>query len=304
MQEAIAEFERALALDPVDVDAYRALAGAYERSGRPDRAEATYRRAIELRPQDWASFKDLGVFYFWNGRLREAESCFRRVIELAPDSYWGYRNLGAVYCSMGRFGEAITQSERSISILPTAPAYSNLGATYFMQGRFSDAARAYEQAIGLGAADERLLRGNLAEAYRHLPGSTAKAASEYGRAMQLAARALEVNPQNAEIRASLALYAIGLGDRARALAEIARPRSLPRQHECLVSRRARQRVGRQPPAGAGFARCGSEKRLSQIGSGPPSRPGGTSARSALPGGGPGRTGQIGRRESWRIQNTT
>jgi tetratricopeptide (TPR) repeat protein len=219
-EEAIRQFQEALRRDPVSAEAYRGLAKAHEQMGRVDLAEETFKQAIGLRPRDWAGHNTLGAFYYWHARLPEAEQCFRRVVELAPDSYRAYRNLGGVYYSMGRYDEAISSNLKSIEIHPTAEAYSNLGAVYFLTGRFAGAAQIYRKAIETGGVSEEELRGNLAEALRHIPGSEALAAKEYRAAIQLAERVLSVNPRDAETRAFLALYLISIGNRGRAFTEL------------------------------------------------------------------------------------
>jgi serine/threonine-protein kinase len=223
-EEAIRRYREALQRDPVSAEAYRGMAKAQELAGRIDLAEETYKQAIQLRPRDWAGHNTLGAFYYWHARLPEAEQRFRRVVELAPDSYRAYRNLGGVYYSMGRYDESISSNLKSIEIYPTAEAYSNLGAVYFLTGRFSGAAQIYRKAIEAGGVSEEELRGNLAEALRHIPGSEAEAEKEYRAAIQLAERLLSVNARDAETRAFLALYLISIGDRRRAFAELERAR--------------------------------------------------------------------------------
>jgi eukaryotic-like serine/threonine-protein kinase len=235
--DGVKEFQRALQLDPINASALRGLARSYEQQGRREEAEAAYQKAVQLRPRDWAGYRELGVFYHRLGRLPDAERCFLRVIELAPDSYLGYRNLGGLYWSMGRFDEAIRQTQKSLAILPTAPAYSNLGAIYFLQGRYQEASAVYEKALALGAADERLIWGNLAESYR-VSGRRGKAAEAYRQAIRLAERDLAVNPRNAELRASLALYTIGISDTQRALTEIAQARKLAPESWTVLFRAA------------------------------------------------------------------
>jgi Flp pilus assembly protein TadD len=100
-QEAAKEFELALQREPTTDEAYRGLAVAYEKMGRPDDAERTYRRAIALRAHYWATYNWLGAYYYRQARFPEASAMFRQVISLAPDSVRGYSNLGASYLSRG-----------------------------------------------------------------------------------------------------------------------------------------------------------------------------------------------------------
>src|SRR5258708_3677171 len=218
-RDAVRSFERALELEPLNVDAHRGLARANEGSGRLKEAEAIYRQAIRLRPNYWASHRDLGVFYFNTGRYRDAEPSFRRVIELAPDNYLAYSNLGATDLKLGRNEEAAAMYERSLKIKPDAFAYSGLGTIYYFQGRYADAAAQYEKAVELAPKDFAK-RGNLADAYRWVPALSHKAPQEFRKAIELAEEALATNPKDSKLRANLAGYRSSSGDRAGSLRDI------------------------------------------------------------------------------------
>lgn len=218
-EEAANEFQQALRLDRRNADACRELARAYERTGRLQDAEATFQRAINLRPGYWAAYNELGGFYWRNGRYAKAAESFRRVTEITPDSYLGYRNLGGIQALMGKYEEAVAPLEKSLEIRKNPHAYSNLGTVYFFQGRYTEAARMFEEAVRMPGADSRLW-GNLADAYRFIPGSMRKASECYRKAIEMVESDLAVNPLNADDLARLAVYWIGLADRKRALEQI------------------------------------------------------------------------------------
>ena len=134
-EQAIGEFTSALNLDPLNADAYRELATAYDNSNQLDEAEKTYRRAIDLRPSSWLTYKDLGVFYVSHNRYRDAEQPYRKVIDLTPDNDWAYRNLGTLYQLKGRYKEAEEMLKKAIRLKPTIQAYTNLAVLYYFQGR-------------------------------------------------------------------------------------------------------------------------------------------------------------------------
>jgi serine/threonine-protein kinase len=211
-EDAVSQFESAVAIEPTNDDAYRGLADAYERLGKLTDAEKTYRRAIELRPHYWAGYSWLGAFYFYHARYDEAASMFSQVVALAPDSIRGYYDLGATYNSQGRYAEALGMLQRSIAIRPTAIAYSNLGNAYFYLHRYSDATGAYEQAVKLSPNDY-LLRWNLADGYYWTPGKRAEAMQAYRQAISLATKRLRVNSRDAYALGVLAYCHAMLGER-------------------------------------------------------------------------------------------
>ncbi|MFY9585147.1 MAG: tetratricopeptide repeat protein [Candidatus Acidiferrales bacterium] len=220
-EKAVSEFQRALETEPTSDDAYRGLGAAFEHLGQLAQAERTYRQAIELRPHYWAGYNWLGVFYFNQARYPEAAEMFKQVVALAPDSFRGYSNLGAIYVQQGRYREAIPTLERSVAVRPTAGAFSNLATAYFYQRRFADAARTYQEALKLDDRDYRLL-GNLADALYWTPGRRAEAAAAYRKAIALAEGKLQVNARSARVLADVGSYHAMLDERQPALARLRR----------------------------------------------------------------------------------
>ncbi len=201
---AIADFDRALALDPANADALREKAAAYQALGQLGEAEALYKRAVALQPKYWGNYSHLGNFYYRHGRYGEAEAAFRKAIELTPDNARGYSNLGQVlHESGGRDKEAIAALERSIALRPSYRAASNLAVIVFSEGRFADAARAYEKALEFDTSDYRVWR-NLGISYYWAPGERPKAASALTRALGLGEKQLAVNPRDAALLVDLA----------------------------------------------------------------------------------------------------
>ena len=72
--EAIAEYERALAIDPDWTDCLHALATAQSKLERQDDAIATVNRIIELEPNDAFAYTSLSIFLMRKGQIPEAEA--------------------------------------------------------------------------------------------------------------------------------------------------------------------------------------------------------------------------------------
>ena len=218
--EALADFKRALALDPRGADARLGVANALTALGRLPEAEATYREAIDLRPEYWGAYNDLGRFYYAQGRYGEAETQFQRVIELTPDNARGYSNLGGIYHLMGRDDDALAMLRRALAIRPSAPAASNIGTIEFYRGHYAESARAFEEAARATPSDYQIWY-NLAAAYYWAPDLRARSRGAYERVVELGERARATNPHDAPLLAVLADAYGHLGQRsdARALAE-------------------------------------------------------------------------------------
>ncbi len=215
-QEAAREFERAVETEPTNDDAFRGLAGACERLGKPEEAENTYRRAIELRPHYWAGYNWLGAFYYRHVRFREAAEMFNQVVALAPDSFLGYSNLGATHVEQARYADAIKILEKSIAIRPSDYGYTNLGNAYFFLRRYEEADQAYQQAIKLSEKDS-LLWWNLGDGYYWTPGKRSQSVAAYRQGITTAEEELRVNPRNSYSYGVLAICHAMLGEKKLAL---------------------------------------------------------------------------------------
>jgi tetratricopeptide (TPR) repeat protein len=214
-EEAVEEFEQALALDPSSADATRELARAYQGLGEIDRALETCERAIELRPTYWAGYDLLGTFYYRQGKLEEAARQYLHVIRLAPDNAVAHANLGGVYHFMGRLDEACAESERSLAIKPNWRALNNLAAFHYSQGNYADAAEMFERALLHDDRDYQIW-GNLGSAYRKL-GETELSDARYRQAIEKAERLLTVNRRDAGVLTDLAGYYVARADYGRAV---------------------------------------------------------------------------------------
>jgi len=99
--------------------------------------------------------------------------------------------------------------------------YSNIGTVSFFLGRFKEDVEFTQRAIAL-RPQKYDYWGNLADAYRMIPGQTDKASPAYRQAASLAEKLLAVNSSDSDVLSSLALYHSRLGDAAGARQYLAR----------------------------------------------------------------------------------
>lgn len=210
------QLEKALSLDPKNVEAYRARARAFMAQERSNEAEATYRKAIEMKPGYWAGYAELGVFYSQAGRFEDAAEQFKIVTELTPNNASAFRNLGAVYYYLNRPDDALQAFNRSVEIEPNYGVYSNLGTMYYYEGEFQEAAEMYSQALELNDSDYQVW-SFLSSAYKYSdPPQPERSGEAVLRAMELAEERLEVNPRDAGLLIDLASFHAELGNEQKA----------------------------------------------------------------------------------------
>ncbi|MBW1818214.1 MAG: tetratricopeptide repeat protein, partial [Deltaproteobacteria bacterium] len=118
-EKAIAEGERALALDPNSDFVQAALAYTLRNAGRYDEAIALLRKAIRLNPipPSWY-LGSLGYAYFVLGRYEEALAEFKKILQRTPNGLIAHVVLAAVYSEMDREKDARTQAEEILRIDP------------------------------------------------------------------------------------------------------------------------------------------------------------------------------------------
>jgi tetratricopeptide (TPR) repeat protein len=216
-EDALKDFEKALARTPRSPEVHRDLAAAYSRLGRIDEAEAAFRKAIALRSDSWSIYYYYGAFLYRQNRYVEAENAFRQALARVEDNGRLWSSLGGTLFAQGRVKEAEDAFARSLQIYPTGSAASNLGTSLYWRGDYQAAATAFEQATALSPRDYRLWR-NLAAAYHSAPGQRDRAPAAYRKAMDLAEEERSIDPNDGRVVIDIADSASMLGEKDKALA--------------------------------------------------------------------------------------
>ena len=203
--KAVAEMQKAVTLDPMNVAAQTNLAVAYADARRPADAENAYLQAVRIRPSYYPAYSNLGVFYLNRGEYGKAMEPLSLVVKLAPDYADGHTNLGTLFYYTERLDEALEEFGKSLAVRPTQMAYSNRGAIYHFKGDYVHAREEYRHAIELDGKSP-VLWGNLADADVRIPGAAAEAQENYRRAIALSREQLAVNPRDADVMGRMAFY--------------------------------------------------------------------------------------------------
>jgi eukaryotic-like serine/threonine-protein kinase len=213
--------EHALVLDPRNAGAHRGLGDIEENADRLPEAARHYERAMAADPKDWELPRLQGDLEYQDARYAEALKWYTRSAEAAPDSALPYRLMGAASHMLGDYGAAASAFQKSIGIQPNANAYTNLGTALFFQGLYRESLQAFERAVEL-LPSSALVWGNLADAYRWVPGNAAKSQEAYARAIQMLREQLAKDPSQVANRSRLALNLAKSGDTKGGLAELAK----------------------------------------------------------------------------------
>ena len=96
-EEAIAEYDEAIRLNPQNGQAYDNRGGSYFILGQHQRAIADYDEAIRLDPQNPNAYNNRGAVYFDLGQHQPAIQYYDEAIRLDPQLADAYYNRGLVY---------------------------------------------------------------------------------------------------------------------------------------------------------------------------------------------------------------
>lgn len=192
LDEALAIFDEALALDPGFASAHAGVCLAYlekyERSAAQrsyDAAEQACQRALEFKGTAAEVHTALGTLYLTSGEYHKAGSEFDRAIELDERSVDAARGLAQTLAELHRFDEAEEAFRHAIALEPGYWAtYESVGGFYFSRGRYGEAADAYRRLTTLRPeyADGFSHHG----AAQHAQGDFKAAAAAYRHSLELA----------------------------------------------------------------------------------------------------------------------
>jgi tetratricopeptide (TPR) repeat protein len=176
LDEAVAEYRKAIALDPNDTRAHSNLGWVLQCQKKWDEAIAACRRAIELDPKDAIPHDILGIALMKKGQLDEAVAAYRKAIELDPKVIGPPRNLGDALGRQQKWNEAIAAYRQAIALDPKdAYAHNILGIVLEGEGQRDEAIACYRKAIQI---DPKFVRahnglGRALEAKGQLDGAIA-----------------------------------------------------------------------------------------------------------------------------------
>jgi len=145
---------RLVAACPDDERAHNQMA-AYH-FGRQDyeAAIAEYEKANAIDPAFSQPYNQKGYAYRFLGRYQEAERAFEKYIELIPDDPNPYDSYAELLMKMGRFEESIRSYQKALAIDPHFVAsYVGIGNDRVFMGQGEEARKAYSKLLAIARND-------------------------------------------------------------------------------------------------------------------------------------------------------
>jgi tetratricopeptide (TPR) repeat protein len=196
--EAIIEYRKALEIEPDYADAHNNLGGVLAGRAEILEAIAEYRRAVAIRPDFAEAHKNLGVALAARGQVAEAISHYRKAVEIKPNFAEAHYALASVLAGRGgERDEAIAHFRKAVEIKPDyAEAHYNLGSTLAEGGQVDEAIVCFQKAVKI--------KPDYVEAHNNL-GGVLFLKGRLDEAIAEFQKALEIKPDNAGTPRNLAL---------------------------------------------------------------------------------------------------
>jgi arylsulfatase A-like enzyme/Flp pilus assembly protein TadD len=193
-ENAAAQLQRCLELNPNFDNAMTGLARALAKLNRADEAQTWLGKALQSNPQNYQAWYQIGLLNV-TSTPEEAHSAFTKAIAIQPNFPAGQRELGMLLFQQKDYAGAALHMEKAIELgFDDARIRNFLGICYNHTNRSAKAVAEFERAIQL---DSNLPEAhlNLAFALQLLHRSTA-ARHEYATACQLEASFCKYAPAN------------------------------------------------------------------------------------------------------------
>ena len=192
LEAAVAALERAVELDPQQIEARSGLVEAHTRLGDPEsaqrhhdallaisplaktmhdatrlaadgelqRAEALCEAVLDKEPSNPQALRLLARIATSDERYVVAEGLLKRLVSLLPGDYRAHSELARFYADRGRLPDAVEEMQRAIAIAPdVGESHRFLGDFLSVLGRFETAKRSYEQAVEINRSNVTALAG-------------------------------------------------------------------------------------------------------------------------------------------------
>ncbi|BAZ13230.1 tetratricopeptide repeat protein [Calothrix sp. NIES-4071] len=145
---AIADYTKAIQINPQDAQAYSNRGVVYASEKKSDLAIADYTKAIQINPQFANAYYNRGIVYASEKKSDLAIADYTKAIQINPQDAQAYYNRGNRYADQKKSDLAIADYTKAIQINPQfANAYYNRGIVYVDQKKSDLAIADYTKAI-------------------------------------------------------------------------------------------------------------------------------------------------------------
>ena len=170
--EALSCFNKAIALHPSYIEAFKSRGNVLSILKRYELAIESYDQAIALQPMDSEVFNYRGNAMNESLLFLEAVASYDKAISINPNYAEAYSNRGNALSHLGQQAEAIASYNLAVVLKPDSPqTYNNRGNAFAMLNKHHAAIADYDHAIKLKPdyAEAYYNCGNVFKTLRQLP---------------------------------------------------------------------------------------------------------------------------------------
>jgi tetratricopeptide (TPR) repeat protein len=144
---------QALTLDPANAAAHNSKAYILYEQGRFEEAIAERERTLALDPADLNAMMGMAFDHLALGQYEKAQKIFDQAIRLSPrgpELKYMYHGKSSAYFGLKQYDQAIDWARQSIAVGPSNPGpYQNLAAALALTGHEADAREALQRYLAL-----------------------------------------------------------------------------------------------------------------------------------------------------------
>ncbi|MGA8408297.1 MAG: tetratricopeptide repeat protein [Candidatus Acidiferrales bacterium] len=190
---ALAEWKKALALDPNDPRANNGIAVSLSLAGDSDQAITYLQKAVQLSPDFFEAYYNLGLELAKKNRMNEAIAAWLNTVRIRPDFAGGHENLGYAYYLQGKFADSLTHLRLALQSDPDRISDLNLAASLLATCPDS-ALRNSADALAFADRAQQLTKGQDAAILDTLSAAYAEA-GRFPKAIEVEQQAISVASQ-------------------------------------------------------------------------------------------------------------
>jgi len=196
VDDAIAQFQKALEISPNFWEANNILGGALLQKGRVDEGIAYLQKALEINPDSTVTHNNLGIALLEKGQVDEGIAHFQKALEISPDNVDANSALGSALCQKGQVDEGIAHFRKALGISPNdGEANNGLGIALLDKGQMDEGIAHFQKALGISPNDA---------AYHYNLGCALVRKGRVHDAITCLQKGLELEPNNPNFQNDLA----------------------------------------------------------------------------------------------------
>ena len=134
----------------------------YFQSRQPEKALADYNKALQLNPELDSAYNNRANYYASVGKLSEALADYEQALDLNPGNFRTWINQAITFRELGLYDLALENFDMALILgCPEEHIYSERGRTYHLRGDWNCAISDYQkvlQSLSLGSYSSSLYR--------------------------------------------------------------------------------------------------------------------------------------------------